>query len=216
VELYLVQDPDSAWPPTEDKKDYDRDLLKAYKNSIPVSDITDFIGRCRQEVKEAGGDLIDLLVIGSHGWGGEIGQPGSGGFYIGQNRIALMFPENIERLRVLSPLFRKTAHVYIMACRTGNDDKLLREVSSVLGGVAVHGYTGYITTSGFWLSATVDYRVGDPYETEFPLKEQVGEAKHIVCWSNGCRNLPASAWSPTTEGLGIAAAARFFHTKVAR
>src|SRR5262245_44627081 len=125
IELVLIQSPETAFPNDDNTRGYNRGLLKAYKNSIPVKDISDFIQRVYDAVATKQ-RLISKLVIGSHG----MGLPSGGGhFYIGLNRIDVDEDEKINRLRVLTPFFYKDADVYIMACRTGHATKLLQKVS---------------------------------------------------------------------------------------
>jgi hypothetical protein len=186
IELYLIQSPETAFPADDNTRGYNRDLFKAYRNGIPVSDITNFIHRVLIEVAVKR-RRISKLVIGSHGSGIPSGY---GHFYIGLNRIDQDDDEKINRLRVLAPLFEKNADVYIMACRTGHATKLLQKVSRALGGVTVHGYTNYITTSNYWLWASIDEGVGDSYtiypDTSF---EEVHVGKHIICWPTECLNI---------------------------
>src|SRR5262245_14336636 len=157
IELYLIQSPETAFPADDNTRGYNRDLLKYFRNSIPVKDITDFILRVTREVHRSR-RLISKLVIGSHG----SGLPsGVGHFYIGGNTIAYDDDAKIDRLRVLAPLFTKDAEVFILACRTGHSQPLLRKVSRALGGVAVHGYTAYITTTNYLVKRTLDDGVGD-------------------------------------------------------
>ena len=87
---------------------------------------------------------------------------------------------------MLTPYFTKDASVYIMACRTGHSTKLLQKVSRALGGVPVHGYTNWITTTDFLATATVDTGVGDEYK--IPGDEKVYVGKHIICLPTSCMN----------------------------
>src|SRR5262245_41342552 len=186
IELYLIQSPETAFPDDDNTRGANRALLKVYRNSIPVSDISDFIQRVLIEVVTRR-RLISKLVIGSHGTGIP---SGFGQFYIGLNTISVDDDDKINRLRVLAPFFMKDADVYIMACRTGHATKLLQKVSKALGGVAVHGYTNYVTTSNYGLWASIDEGVGDEYTiySGTPI-EEVHVGKHIVCWPTKCINI---------------------------
>ena len=151
-----------------------------------MRDISDFIQRVLTAVVTRR-RLISKLVIGSHG----AGIPsGFGKFYIGLNTIDQDDDEKINRLRVLAAFFYKDADVYIMACKTGHATKLLQKVSRALGGVTVHGYTNYITTTNYWLWASIDEGVDDEYvifpDTSF---EEVHVGKHIVCWPTMCMDI---------------------------
>ena len=84
--------------------------------------------------------------------------------------------EKLEKLRILAPIFTRDANVYIMACKTGNDGTLLRRVSTVLGGVKVHGYTDFVTATNYLLWASVDDEADDGN-------------REIVCWPSECRDL---------------------------
>jgi hypothetical protein len=184
MDLYLIQSP-VVLPDDDNLRGYNRDLLKAYKNSIPVRDIGDFISRILMEVMKRH-RLIKKLVIGSHGTGLPTGY---GLFYIGRDKIQTgegwwegkyveigeAERQRLDCLRVLAPVFARDADVYVMACKTGNDGALLRKVSQALGGVRVHGYTDYITTTNYWLSVSVDDGTDDG-------------GKEIVCWPSECRD----------------------------
>src|SRR5438552_2113195 len=81
MDLYLIQSPDVTWDNGHGEKDYTRDLLRYYRNSIPIRDVWDFVGRITFEVA-AQRRLIKNLVIGSHGSGNP--QTRSGIFMIGR------------------------------------------------------------------------------------------------------------------------------------
>jgi hypothetical protein len=183
IELYLIQSPETAFPADDNTRGYNKDLLKAYRNSIPVRDIEDFILRVDVEVASKR-RLISKLVIGSHGTGIPTGY---GNFHIGKDTIDQDDDKKIDRLRILAPSFERGAEVEILACRTGHATKLLQKVSRALGGITVHGYTNYITTSDYWLGVSVDRGVGDKYaiypDTSF---EEVHVGKHVVCWPAVC------------------------------
>jgi hypothetical protein len=86
-----------------------------------------------------------------------------------------------------------------MACRTGHATKLLQKVSRALGGVTVHGYANYITTTNYWLWASIDEGVGDEYTINSGTSfEEVPVGKHIVCWPTMC---PPFAWISVTDRL---------------
>jgi hypothetical protein len=170
MDLYLIQTPDSC-SGDENASGYLKDLLSAYRNSVPVRDIQDFILRVITESLQRRRQ-IKKLVIGSHGAG--LGPGRRGSFYIGKNIIDRDEEEKLNSLRILAPFFAKNADVFILACRTGNDDFLLRKVSTVLGGVRVHGYTDYITTTNYWLWASVDDGTDD-------------EGNEVVCLPSRCQ-----------------------------
>jgi hypothetical protein len=184
IELYLIQSPDVAFPANDNVRDYNRYLLKYYETSIPVRNITDFITRVIVEVG-ARKRRISKLVIGSHGDGVPYG---TGYFHIGETLIDNEDKHNrIDRLKNLAPFFEPDAEVYILACHTGFAITLLQKVSKALGGIAVHGYTGYITTTNYLLGVSVDDDVGD----EFALfantdSEELHVGKHVVCWPTSC------------------------------
>ena len=89
MDIYLVQHPDTV--PDKDPrgddyaspKDFLRNMLKAYKEGIPVKDISDFIERVMVEFFSKG-KLVKKMVIGAHG----AGLPnGYGNFHIGREFI---------------------------------------------------------------------------------------------------------------------------------
>jgi hypothetical protein len=170
MDLYLIQSPDVLLD-DDNLRGYNKDLLRAYKNSIPVTDMWDFIGRLTIEVTTHH-RLIKKLVIGSHGAGIV---EGTGHFFLGGTMLNARSINEINNLRVIAPFFAKNADVYILACKTGYAGELLRKVSKALGGVRVHGYTDYITTSNWGLWVTVDDGTDD-------------EGKEIVCWPGECRD----------------------------
>jgi hypothetical protein len=151
-------------------------MLRAYKDSIPVRDVADLIARIFFEYSNRG-RLIGKLVIGSHGYGNFAS--GYGHFYIGKE---IIMPDEesyrkLDSLKVLAPLFAPDADVIIMACQTGNNGTLLQKVSSVLGGVRVHGFTDYVTATNWWIfGATVSDETDDGN-------------REIVCWPSECRDL---------------------------
>src|SRR5690348_2866036 len=123
MNLYLIQSPEvfSYWSPRDSDEDDPRDalknMLKAYRGSIPVRDVGNFVGRVfteyfRQHLP------IKKMVIGTHGTGLNNGY---GLFYIGKDMIMDDDDghEKLERLRPLAPLFAPHADVFIMACKTG-------------------------------------------------------------------------------------------------
>jgi hypothetical protein len=179
MDIYLVQSPDvvpesDGNPDHDSPKDFLRNMLKAYKTGIPVRDVPDFVSRVMLEYFTKG-KPVKKMVIGSHG----AGLPnGYGHFYIGHEFIAddKEGCEKLEKLRILAPIFTRDANVYIMACKAGNDGTLLRRVSTVLGGVKVHGYTDFITATNYLLWASVDDETDDG-------------SKEIVCWPSECRDL---------------------------
>ena len=93
-----------------------------------------------------------------------------------------------EKLRVLAPIFAKDADVYIMACKTGNDGTLLRRISTILGGVRVHGFTNYVYATNYlyWI-ATVD-------------DDTDGENREIVCWPSQCKDYSRPGHPPWSIG----------------
>src|SRR5262245_59139934 len=125
MDLYLIQDPDVVWDDGNSPKGYNRDLLRYYKNSIPIRDIWDFVGRITFEVARKR-RLIKNLIIGAHG----SGLPdGTGNFKIGRTWIIAGDDDSSRRdlntLRRVAPFFVRDADVYIVACRTGNATPLL-------------------------------------------------------------------------------------------
>jgi hypothetical protein len=176
IDLYLIQSPQVV-PDDDNLRGYNRDLLRAYKNSIPIQDVNQFIGVIIAQVFSRG-RKIKKLVIGSHGTGLPTGY---GLFYIGKTAFTIdLFDDfaaaQLASLRGLGHYFARDADVYIMACKTGRDDTLLRAVSTALGGVRVHGYTDYITTTNWWIfGSSVDDGTDD-------------EGTEIVCWPTVCRD----------------------------
>ena len=148
-------------------------MLKAYKTGIPVRDVSDFVGRVMHEYFSKG-KPVKKMVIGSHGTGLANGY---GIFHIGRDIIMDDDDgqEKLDKLRILAPIFTDDANVYIMSCKTGNDGTLLRRISTVLGGVKVHGYTSFVTATNYLLWASVDDETDD-------------DSKEIVCWPSECRD----------------------------
>ena len=81
----------------------------------------------------------------------------------------------------LKPLLAKDANVYILACHTGQREETLRSLSNALGGVKVHGYTGSIVTSDYWIDVGME------------------EGKHIVCFKNMCDEQKPPVISPEQQ-----------------
>lgn len=179
MNLYLIQSPDTVPssdgnPDHDNPKDFLRNMLAAYRHSIPVRDIGDFVGRVLAEFFGRR-RLVKKLIIGAHGYGLP---SGVGLFYIGKEIIMNDDDgeKKLERLRILRAVFAPNADVFIMACKTGNDGTLLRKVSAVLGGVRVHGYTDFVTATNYLLWSSVDDETDDGNQ-------------EIVCWPTECRNL---------------------------
>jgi hypothetical protein len=122
-------------------------LLCLFHLTLLVSDTNDFIKKV-SNVAKGKGAKIKNLVIASHG--------GPGHFYFGNQLIDEDQNERLSRLRVLIPLLAEDADVYVLACRTGQDQALLMKMSWALGGVRVHGYTDYIRTTSYGLFVTLD------------------------------------------------------------
>lgn len=120
-------------------------------------------------ISQKRGKKIKTLVIAGHG--------ASNHFDIGNEHVGLDpdYVERIDKLKLIAPSLAKDADVYILACKAGNDDKLLKRVSMALGGVRVHGYTGYIWTTSYWAFVTLDDSVNP---------EDGGH--EVVCLSNNC------------------------------
>lgn len=183
MNLYLIQDPDNLPHMPHDKdneddpRDYDENLLKYFKSSVPVRDIWDFVFRISFEVAREK-RLIKKLIIGSHGGYEPAGSSGVGFFYIGKSYISAGLGSAGERevLKRVAQFFVKDADVYILACRTGNDKDVLQAVSKALGGIRVHGFTNYITTTDYGPLGIITLEDGT---------EDGG--KHIVCVPGGCR-----------------------------
>ena len=169
IDLYLIQDPDVVFPDNDNTRGFNRELLRYYNNSIRIKNIWEFIFRLNVEVTVRR-KLIKKLIIGSHGSGIPSGY---GTFHIGSTLLNHE-DDDINLLKRVAHLFVKEADVYIMACRTGYDQALLRKVSNALGGVRVHGYTDYITTTNYGLFVTLDDGTDD-------------EGSEIVCLPGSCR-----------------------------
>jgi hypothetical protein len=196
MELYLIQSPDLEFPNQDPDSDPPADALRYlsryYNNSMPVRDTKEFVGRVLLYYFQQR-RLVKKLIIGSHGAGlppYRAGISGTGHFFIGKDYITTEEGDRakLESLRLLAPLFSRDADIYIMACRTGFDEALLRRVSQVLGGVRVHGYTDYVTVTNYGLFETLDDGTDDG-------------GKHVVCWPSVClytRNWPeirkSSGW----------------------
>ena len=180
MDIYLVQSPDvvpesDRNPDHDSPKDFLRNMLKAYKTGIPVRDVPDFVGRVMLEYFTKG-KPVKKMVIGSHG----AGLPnGYGHFYIGHEFIAddakrgTRNSRNSGFSRRSSPAMRTftswLARPVTMAPCCGR-------VSTVLGGVKVHGYTDFVTATNYLLWASVDDETDDG-------------SKEIVCWPSECRDL---------------------------
>src|SRR4051794_24534792 len=156
MDLFLIQDPAGVDP----GGGYNKDLMKYYKNSIPVRDISDFVYRVNLEFMQRRLPIRNM-IIGSHG-GGWPNNKGGGGFF----RIGKTFIEDddtvaniaaINVLRSLAGYFVEDAHLFLVACKTGYAQPLMQKVSAALGGVKVHGYTELITTASYGpFGATLD------------------------------------------------------------
>jgi hypothetical protein len=192
IDIFVLQPPDKcvdAHNP-DDCRDYLSGLKTYYQfNGITqVQDIQDFIKQIGEQVAKSGAK-IKKLVIGSHGIGGK-----GAYFRIGNNVIdQSSFPE-IDALRRAAPFFAKNADVFIMACRTGQNETLLKRVSKALGGVKVHGYTDGIETDGI----TVDIE---------------GDGKENVCTESECTKtdprFPDRKESPMLKEIHLRTHGRF-------
>ena len=176
MDLYLIQDPKTPLPKdpdpeADDPSGYNEHLLRYYRNSVPIRDVQDFLVRIRTEVMTRK-RLIKRLIIGSHG--GYTGGPsGVGYFYIGKTYMSEFSDKEFMLLSGVASFFVRNADVYIVACKTGNDSAVLRKLSKALGGVRVHGYTDYITTTNYGLFITLDDGTEDG-------------GRHIVCLPGDC------------------------------
>jgi hypothetical protein len=173
IELFLIQAPEHAYPATDNVRGYNRGLLKYFgKKAIPVQDFADFLHRVLVEVVPTG-KKISKLVIGAHG--SAAGVDGFGDIRIGESTLDYCDPR-LDAFRLIAPFFTRDAQVYILACKTGWDTPLLRRISFLLGGVEVHGYTGFITTTDWGFFTTLDDDTDD------------GGVER-VCWPQFCATL---------------------------
>ncbi|BDC51442.1 hypothetical protein F183_A37580 [Bryobacterales bacterium F-183] len=181
-DLVLIQDPNNIPQRLLDYNpkihDHPADYLNALKSyfrqGVTIGNMNEFCGRIFAEVSLRK-RLIKNLVIGAHG-GYEDGKYEGGHFYIGSTVITSGIGSRNEHalLRRVAPFLSRDAHVYILACRTGNDRSVLSKVSECLGGIPVHGYTNYITTTSF-----------GPYYTA--LDDGTGDGgKEVVCINGQC------------------------------
>jgi hypothetical protein len=194
IDIVVIQTPEKCVSATD--KDNCEGYLSAlstyyqYNSATTVKDIPDFINRIIAKVGSSGG-RIKNLVIGSHGAGGHYAY-----FRIGNDIIDNGSPDKINSLRILAPFFAKDADVFILACHTGENRTLLEKVSTALGGVKVHGYTGRIETDGI----TVDDGTS-------------GGGKQTVCLRGNCTDthqpLPDREDSPVLKDIHLRTHGRF-------
>jgi hypothetical protein len=180
MDLYLIQDPKTPLPrdpdpEVDDPSGYNEHLLRYYRNSVPIRNIQDLLDRIRYEVTTRK-RLIKRLIIGSHGayvYPYPGARSGTGYFYIGKTYISESSDDEMMLLSGVARFFVRNADVYIVACKTGNDTAVLKKLSKALGGVRVHGYTDYITTTNYGLFVTLDDGTEDG-------------GQHIVCLPGDC------------------------------
>lgn len=189
IDIYTIQDPDSIKSGDErhSKEDLQgqlTNLQRHYRNkgvhTIYVKDIHDFVRQVQAQTQNKGVKIRNL-IIAAHGFPGFV--------YIGKNPVNGDDRE-LAILRKLAPSFARDANVYLLSCRTGQKDELLKKFSRAFGGVNVHGYTGFITTTDYWFKVNLDDGT-----------EEGG--KHVVCFRNRCeeskRSLPYPAPRVKTE-----------------
>jgi hypothetical protein len=152
---------------------------------MAVRDIDDFVGRVLAASFMAG-KKVTKLVIGSHGSGIDSGY---GNFHIGKTVINTD-PDDYKMLKQklwpIRTVLAAHAHVYLLSCRTGKSTALLGGVSDALGGIAVHGFTDYISTLNLYVYTSVDDGTEDG-------------GKEIVCWSNECVEVKTNGLRPFTN-----------------
>jgi hypothetical protein len=161
IDVYVVQNP-SKCVTSKDPENCEGFLAAfatyfLWNHPIVVQDIADFIRRVRQQ---SSGAKIKNLIIGSHGDGGRLAY-----FRIGNDMIDQYSKTELDALSAVAPLLAQGARVFIVACHTGDNHKLLQKVSTALGGVRVYGYPGRIESDGF----DMDYGT-----------------KQIVCYGGSC------------------------------
>jgi len=206
-DIYVIQDPDYyVYLPkdSESKDSLQGQLYNLHRffaarrdNPIYVKSLKDFVLQVLVQViikrqaamaspagltsLASGGGKIRNLIIAAHGSPGVV--------YIGSNAITGSDKELAE-LRKLAPYFARDANVYVLACRCGQTEDLLRKLSGAFGGAKVHGYTDYIVTRDYGITVTLSDGTDNG-------------GKHIVCFRTGkCTGTNAPLPATNTEGLG--------------
>jgi hypothetical protein len=195
IDIYTIQDPDteksgSAEHSKEDLQGQLTNLHRHYQqkgvHTIYVKDIRDFVRQVQAQTQNKGAKIRNL-IIAAHGWPGfvRIGKDPVNG---SEDELAI--------LGKLAPLFARDANVYLLSCRTGQKGELLKNFSRAFGGVKVHGYTGYIVTTDYWINVTLD----DGTENDDGTGKK---GKHVVCFKNrkeGCEESKGSLPYPVKTG----------------
>ncbi len=210
IDLYVVQAPGV---PSYDNKngqnpdDFLYNMLGALPGSVPVKDLQDLIHRAHMEFFRWRRPIRNLIIAG-HGWGEVIdltdyGQPGklveNGGFHIGTSLFTADLEQqtldNIHALVALRPVFAPDAHVFLLTCRVGACQGLLRRISLALG-VPVHAYDNYVTATNYLLFRSTSDETDD-------------DNNEVICWPNGdCKIIAPGEdrdrnWEPMFPGIAV-------------
>lgn len=170
-DIHIITDPDTVTRDgvSSDGKPISKADLKAhltnmrkhYENrgvhTIYVKDLGDLVRQVQGQAQKKGAKIRNL-IIGAHG--------AYGVCRIGKTLVN-GDKNDAAALRKLRPLFAKDANVYILACHTGQSENALKNISDAFGGVKVHGYTGNIVTTDYWLDVGMNE-----------------EGEHLVCFKN--------------------------------
>jgi hypothetical protein len=196
IDLYVVQAP--GFPGQfganrQNPDDFLWNMLGALPDSVPVKDVQNFINRVHVEFFSRQRPIRNLVIAG-HGSGelldlSAYGEPGKvleeGHFNIGTSRFSADFDrdksgtdrtlEYIHKLIALRPVFAPDAHVFLLTCKVGTCQRLLRLVAQAVG-VPVHAYTNYVTATDYLLFKTANDETDD-------------DNTEVICWQNECKTI---------------------------
>ncbi len=154
IDIHAITDPDTVKRgdkehPIEDLKDQLTNLHRHYQNrgvqTIYVKSLADLVRQAQEQAQQKGAKIRNL-IIAAHG---DVGIVRVGTTGVNGDKY------DAATLAGLKPLLTKDANVYIMACHTGQREETLRSLSNALGGVKVHGYTGSVETTDYWIDVAL-------------------------------------------------------------
>jgi TolA-binding protein len=181
IDIHAITDPDTVKRgdkehPIDDLKGQLTNMRRHYENrgiqTIYVKSLSDLVRQAQEQAKKKGTKIRNLIIAGH----GDVGIVRVGTSGVNGDKY------DAATLAGLKPFLAKDADVYILACHTGQREETLRSLSNALGGVKVHGYTGSIVTTDYWIDVGM-----------------VEEGKHIVCFKNRCDEPKAPVPSPEQE-----------------
>ncbi len=189
MDLYLVQAPGTQGARgTQNPDDYLHNMLGALPGSAPIKNVKDLINRVHMEFFRRHRPIRKLVFAG-HG--------SDFSFHIGESLFTADLDNRtkdyINQLIALRPVFAPDARFFLLACKVGRCQGMLRSISVALGGIPVHAYENFVYASDYLLFQSIDDKTDD-------------NNNEVICWANGCTVIAPgehrdSTWQPTVEEL---------------